>query len=51
MGGCDLSRLTGDIIRNSGDWDTQGSEPEVQKNPAFEWTIMPRVEGRLIKRA
>ncbi|KAH8690525.1 S-adenosyl-L-methionine-dependent methyltransferase, partial [Talaromyces proteolyticus] len=51
MGGCDLSRPIGDIIRNAGDWDLQNSEIEVQKSLASEWSIMPRVEGRLIKSA
>ena len=51
MGGCTLTRSLGDVIRNAGEWDPQGSETEVQKSPASEWTIMPRVEGRLIKRA
>lgn len=51
MGGCNLNRSAGDIIRNAGDWDPQDSEIEVQKSLASEWSIMPRVEGRLIKRA
>ena len=46
-----MDRSTGDIIRNAGDWDPQDSEIEVQKSLVLEWSIMPRVEGRLIKRA
>ncbi|MCJ1449168.1 MAG: hypothetical protein MMC23_009687 [Stictis urceolatum] len=51
MGGCDLSRSTGDVIRNTGEWDLQDSDIEAQKSLMSEWSIMPRVEGRLIKRA
>jgi SAM-dependent methyltransferase len=50
MGGCSLNRLKEDIIFNAGDWDLQASEIKVQDNPASEWSLMPRVEGRLIKR-
>ena len=46
-----MTRSTGDIIRTAGDWDPQDSEMEVQKSLASEWSIMPRVEGRLVKTA
>ena len=51
MGGCCLDRELGDIIHRAGDWDLQKSEIEVQKSPTAEWSIMPRAEGRLVKKA
>ncbi|KAF1993527.1 S-adenosyl-L-methionine-dependent methyltransferase [Amniculicola lignicola CBS 123094] len=52
MGGCSLTRRTGDIIRDAGDWDNvaQGEDIQMQTSSAVEWTIMPRVEGQWIKR-
>ncbi|PSN75610.1 S-adenosyl-L-methionine-dependent methyltransferase [Corynespora cassiicola Philippines] len=51
MGGCNLDRKTGDFIRSAGLWEPQDSDIEGQKGPTSEWSIMPRVEGKLIKKA
>jgi SAM-dependent methyltransferase len=49
MGGCDLTRSLGDVIRDAGDWAVNDSNIDAQ-NSSAESSIMPRVEGRLIKR-
>lgn len=49
--GCNLNRLTGEIIRGAGDWDLEASELKEQDDPAAKWACLPRVEGRMIKRA
>lgn len=51
MGNCNLNRSAGDTIRSAGDWDPQDLDIDVQKSLASEWSIMPRVEGRLVKTA
>jgi hypothetical protein len=51
MGGCDLRRLSGDAIKNAGDWEPQDEDVYARKSLIQEWSIMPRVEGILIKRA
>ena len=50
MGGCNLTRSTGDIILNSGEWESRGFEVQGEISPVSEWSIMPRVEGRLMKK-
>ncbi len=51
MGGCEMNRSLGDVIRNAGPWESPDTEIWAQKGLPEEWSIMPRVEGRLIKSA
>lgn len=50
MGGCNLNRSTGDVIRGAGDWDPERSEFKEQNDPISKWSWLPRVEGRMVKR-
>jgi hypothetical protein len=49
--GCNLNRSTSDVIRQAGNWDLTASELVEQNDPAALWSILPRVEGRMIKQA
>lgn len=46
-----MNRSLGDVIRNAGPWESPDTEIWAQKGLPEEWSIMPRVEGRLIKSA
>lgn len=47
--GCNLNRSTSDFIRRAGNWDLAASELVEQNDPAAQWSILPRVEGRMVK--
>jgi hypothetical protein len=51
MGGCNLNRSTGDIVSGAGDWDLEASELKEENSPESVWSWLPRVEGRMVKRA
>ena len=50
MGGCTLNRSLEDVIYDAGDWDFEASELKDTNDSKAEQSLMPRVEGRLIKR-
>jgi hypothetical protein len=51
MGGCYLNRPVREIVYKAGDWDLEASTLKEVPDPALpSASLMPRVEGRMLKR-
>jgi len=51
MGGCNLNRPIAEIVCGAGDWDLEASELKEDNDPASVWSWLPRVDGKMVKRA
>jgi hypothetical protein len=51
MAGCNLNRPIRDIVYKAGDWDFEASELKEVNDPKLCGWMLPRVQGRMIKRA